>query len=538
MKTRTTFVRTFLMSLAMTAGTTLAEPMMSLQARPTDPSGQILPDGELPLTIRVFSSATGGSPVETMSVIATVASGVLSATVPLDHYTFNGDPRWIEFVYDGETLEPRLAVNHVPYAFAVEGISMNGWKEVGLGTAFTNGTRLHIRNGSSATPLDPTLIVEGGLGNPFYSQNVVQLYARGREAPARNILLFDHGDDPHTCARMFSETVGSHHQNGAMLKLETSYDSLEDFNSDQLVLSNTGMIGMGTALPADSLHIYGTAAGLRLDDDTDPNSFTRLADAQPNQFVIHKLTGSGASLIDIEPRPTDGTGEAYLRFFRGTNTAGPKSVLFMRGNNTTGVSARIAVDGGNSYFQAHGGTLSIGTSAADTNYRLNVSGGASVTPNAAGMAITTTGRIRTGILEITGGADLVEPFESDSELEPGTVVVIDADNPGQLTASRDAYDSRVAGIVSGAGGVSPGIRMGQNGVTEGEALVAMTGRVYVKCSTESGPVRPGDLLTTSSLAGHAMKATDHSRAFGAVIGKAMSSLEDGEGIVLVLVNLQ
>ena len=35
-----------------------------------------------------------------------------------------------------------------------------------------------------------------------------------------------------------------------------------------------------------------------------------------------------------------------------------------------------------------------------------------------------------------------------------------------------------------------------------------------------------------------MKATDQARTAGAVLGKAMSSLESGRGLVLVLVSLQ
>ena len=73
---------------------------------------------------------------------------------------------------------------------------------------------------------------------------------------------------------------------------------------------------------------------------------------------------------------------------------------------------------------------------------------------------------------------------------------------------------------------------------DGETPVAMTGRVYVKCSTENGAIRPGDRLTTASLAGHAMKVTEEQRSVGAVIGKAMSSLDADTGLVLVLVNLQ
>jgi hypothetical protein len=68
--------------------------------------------------------------------------------------------------------------------------------------------------------------------------------------------------------------------------------------------------------------------------------------------------------------------------------------------------------------------------------------------------------------------------------------------------------------------------------------VALSGRVYVRADASTDAIRPGDLLTTSSLRGHAMKATDHARAQGAVIGKAMSSLDRGTGLVLVLVALQ
>jgi len=52
------------------------------------------------------------------------------------------------------------------------------------------------------------------------------------------------------------------------------------------------------------------------------------------------------------------------------------------------------------------------------------------------------------------------------------------------------------------------------------------------------PIKPGDLLTTSDTPGHAMKVTEHPRAQGAILGKAMSSLESGTGLVLVLVTLQ
>lgn len=145
------------------------------------------------------------------------------------------------------------------------------------------------------------------------------------------------------------------------------------------------------------------------------------------------------------------------------------------------------------------------------------------------------------MLTIRGGADLAEPFEmKEEELEKGAVVVIDEQHPGRLrrSTSTSAYDTRVAGIVSGANGVNPGIALHQEGVMAGGQNVALSGRVYVQADASSDSIRPGDLLTTSDIPGHAMKVTDHAKAQGAVIGKAMSCLNEGTGMVLVLVTLQ
>ncbi len=105
--------------------------------------------------------------------------------------------------------------------------------------------------------------------------------------------------------------------------------------------------------------------------------------------------------------------------------------------------------------------------------------------------------------------------------------------------SNKAYDRRVAGIISGAGGVKPGMLMGQkDSEADGGTPVALTGRVYAWADASASAIEPGDLLTTSDVVGHAMKVTDYEKAQGAIIGKAMSSLDKGKGLVLVLVTLQ
>jgi hypothetical protein len=160
----------------------------------------------------------------------------------------------------------------------------------------------------------------------------------------------------------------------------------------------------------------------------------------------------------------------------------------------------------------------------------------------ADYANSNVGRVITDVLEITGGSDLSEQFDITTSNEPpeaGMVVVIDPANPGQLTVSTRPYDRKVAGVISGANGIRPGMLMGQHDTAaDGEYPVALTGRVWCHCDATNGSIQPGDLLTTSATPGHAMKVTDYGKAPGAIIGKAMTRLESDKGLVLVLVNLQ
>jgi hypothetical protein len=159
------------------------------------------------------------------------------------------------------------------------------------------------------------------------------------------------------------------------------------------------------------------------------------------------------------------------------------------------------------------------------------------------IRVQRNGTTTLSVLELTGGADLSEQFDvsgAEHEVSPGMVVSIDPDHPGRLRVSDTAYDRKVAGILSGAGGVKPGMLMVQKGsAADGANPVALTGRVYCWADASYGGIEPGDMLTTSDTPGHAMRVADHTRAQGAILGKAMTGLEPGErGLVLVLVTLQ
>jgi hypothetical protein len=154
------------------------------------------------------------------------------------------------------------------------------------------------------------------------------------------------------------------------------------------------------------------------------------------------------------------------------------------------------------------------------------------------LEIDKSGVVSVNVMKINGGSDIAEPFDVDGELAPGSVVVIDERAPGHLRLSYRPYDRKVAGVVSGAGGVKTGLTLVQLAGPGPQSAVALSGRVFALADASRGPIAPGDLLTTSRVPGHAMKASNLDRARGATLGKAMSSLSSGSGLVLVLVGLQ
>jgi hypothetical protein len=136
------------------------------------------------------------------------------------------------------------------------------------------------------------------------------------------------------------------------------------------------------------------------------------------------------------------------------------------------------------------------------------------------------------------GGDCAEEFDvgEAESIEPGTVMVLGEE--GVLKPSDRAYDKRVAGVVSGAGGYRPGIVLDKQPAHGNRSPIALLGKVFCKVDAKYAPIEVGDLLTTSATSDHAMKAGDPFRAFGSVIGKALRPLPDGQGLIPVLIALQ
>ena len=229
----------------------------------------------------------------------------------------------------------------------------------------------------------------------------------------------------------------------------------------------------------------------------------------------------------------------------GNGTDGDLLLFPESGDNVTFDEATIHLDGatGNVILREAGGDDRIRMDAGEGNIFLggnNVDGDLLVFADSGDNATFEDATIhlngQSGDITLRN-ADCAEEFDLAGEEErPGTVVVIGGD--GKLHASTAAYDRRVPGVISGAGERKPGIVLDRNPSTSTRRPVALVGKVFCKVDAAYGAIDVGDLLTTSPTTGHAMRAEDPARAFGAVIGKALGSHESGLGLVPVIVAMQ
>ncbi len=335
---------------------------------------------------------------------------------------------------------------------------------------------------------------------------------------SRNALLFVSPKASNQAARIEAFNYGT--SSGVTLNFNTSGHGDCVFG---------GNVGIGTSTPSELFEVVSTG-------DNKAASFTGEGSGSSDATIASINTG------------TDGVAGFFQSF-------GTDATVIFRQNGTGVISKAIGSSGGDVWDLNRDGSMEFYNSPENRTISIDPSdigsadAGKITLYSADGLTPTIEinggyggdGRITTNELQITGGSDLSEFFDlSDYEnIEKGMVVSIDTENPGYLVITKDAYDKKVAGIVSGANNIKPGLIMSQKGtIADGEHLIALSGRVYCWVDATAHPIEIGDMLTTSNVAGHAMKVVDNDKARGAIIGKAMTSLKSGKGLVLVLVSLQ
>lgn len=347
-----------------------------------------------------------------------------------------------------------------------------------------------------------------------------------------------------------------------------------------------GNIGIGTTTPKAKLHMFGGAI-MPTDGNTDASGI--LFSGSGKAWIrYYARTGEDSTLeigtsngpqdhISLMPSGKVGIGtnapQGKLEVV-GDIRAGNSDLYFTKADhNHTGIGntpgyAAIENDGGQ-----YGALMILGRTVTTTspsrrvvklwdylqvNGDLEVTGnigthGFSAKPKTAGWAggvhtwdIEAEGTIWARNGSQSGPRDLAENYYSDLTLDPGDVVCLDR-KEDRIVKSERANDDLIIGVISTLPGFLLGVEHGEDEKRhDGKRAypVALSGRVPCKVTDENGPINRGDLLTSSSTIGHAMKATAlvvggvEIYAPGTIIGKALESFHSETGVIEVFVTLR
>jgi hypothetical protein len=238
-------------------------------------------------------------------------------------------------------------------------------------------------------------------------------------------------------------------------------------------------------------------------------------------FVNESSDGTGVYVKGLG----QGRNEASLRV---TNTRDPSGMATYMTNDSDFATGHFSNGGdGQVLYLTNGGTDGAGTDGGNFIEARNAD------ESDLQFRVTTSGEVRSDVGFSSPGADFAELLRAVKGVEPGDVLA--AGSSGLLVRSERPFQSNVLGVCSTA----PAFLGGQpvDEVKEDHVPLALVGIVRVKVSAENGPILPGDMLVSSSTAGHAMNGGPDPPQ-GTVIGKALQTLSSERGWIRMLVLLQ
>jgi len=298
------------------------------------------------------------------------------------------------------------------------------------------------------------------------------------------------------------------------------------------VLAGPGLRTLGTGLSGDvtiqldAPYLSGESYDARFIKKNDTNAITSwmIKDGEVGAIDLAENSVSGRHLLTPLSLSRSNLDGALVSF---NNTSIHPNSFGIEGRGYIGIKgfgSQSGLSGEGDIYGVYGSGLQTGVYGIGDLY--GVYAKARNTTSASAFSLFVEGRAR-----CTNGtwSDVAEYISQSEAVSAGDVVVIDPAQVHSVKKCRKPYDTAVAGIVSS----NPTIMVG--GLVDKGALLALTGIVPCKASTENGSILPGDLLTSSATAGHAMKAGEIRT--GTIIGKALEPLSTGTGVIQVLVTL-
>jgi len=499
-----------------------ATQVLHYQGRLLDPTtGQPKTDGAYQMSFSIYDSSTGGAALWSETKSVNVSKGLFTVLLgdssPLAPAIFNGQDLWLGVSVGADPeMTPRQRLAHVAYAIYAE--NANNANLVGGQPAGAFAAISHSHLGETWTGQDNPLTINGSFAGPS--------------------LLVDNsgaGDG------LFVKAVG---ESGIDVRNNSGYATIYAENSGpantiyaqnysqyaSIYVNNTGT---GNGVGIDSVGGNGIYAG---NNSVYAAVYGKNAGAGPGGWFT---TYAGGSILVAEEEVTPGAfnvrfsvsrdGDVYADRAFNSNGADFAEMLPAAGGLEPG---DVLVIGPQGTLQ-RSSTPNAATVAGIYSTKPGIVGGWNATEGAAAGAMqgATQGAVQ-GAAAVGGnpaGNRAPEDGSGDTKATEAVTSQASAETqPSVIAAPKTAQPDPYAVAYA----------------QQGKVPLALVGVVPVKVSAENGAIQPGDLLTTSTTPGHAMKATPVDLGGipiyrpGTIIGKALTPLTEGTGVITVLVTLQ
>ncbi|MBI3633447.1 MAG: hypothetical protein HY226_04095 [Candidatus Vogelbacteria bacterium] len=533
---------------------------ISYQGKLTDATGVTVADGKYNIEFNLYNTSTGGATLWTNTLIQTdrvqVTNGLFSVmlgatSTSLTSIDFN-QPLYLSIkiggvtdvpVWDGE-MTPRKTLGTVPYAFnadAIDGLDSTAFvrtdatstvatsstdtlltlNQLGTGDVFdaqgSGSTFLIVTNagdiGIGTTSPLANLSIQGSNSNSTVlagqwvtNSNYGFLSLNGNNASGANFLssLTDHNlviNRPAGAKILFTENNGL----------------------GQMIIDTGGNIGIGTTSPYTRLSVVGGVVATNFTATSSTAVSTINGPIVLASAVQLSVLGSGSipfatTVLGVPGIINQDNGNFHWDFVNqrlGIGTSTPWARLSVAGpsiNLTNSpiftVSTSTAVSTSTVFIINSNGLVGIGTTTPA--HKLEVENGAlcvSTSAGDCGSAANTSGDIYYNAAH-ANYTDIAEKYPSYGALVPAEIVALDLHSIDSSGIKKPYVkpalqgDTAVIGVVS----TKPGLTLGDAYGGSNDYSIALSGRVPVKVSMESGPIATGDKITLSSVAGVGMKA--------------------------------
>ena len=529
-------------------------------------------DGSYDFQFGLFTSATGGSAVDTIEIDGeSVSGGLVNASLDFTDAPFDGQALWIEVSVRASgsgaftTLSPRQPIAAAPYALYALSGNPGPQGPVGPqgppGPAGPQGLQGDPGPTGPQGPTGPAgpAGAQGPAGpagpqgptGPAGAQGPAG--PAGAQGPAGPIgppgPQGDPGPQgpPGTVTLPFTGSTTS----------STAIFSVANTGSGGGIVANSA--GGGLANPALSVNSSGGIGAVITNNSTDTalllgnnisggtgyllKAFVPAGEfhidgrgnlSSPSTASFHSSDLNGSAVSASAPAGYGVTGVGATGVYGQGPSVGPGYGVTGRKDGGSGISLPNGLLSGAVLADSNGSpgliVLSRGSSSVYVYAGNDIFQGYDVAGNAR-FEITNSGEVYAHGAFHPNGIDYSDRLPAERGLEAGDVIAIGAD--GLLHRSMRANETDVAGVYS----TKPGVVGHRDEETRATIPVALAGVIPVKACVENGAIRAGDLLVSSSAPGRAMRAPAKPRA-GSVIGKAMQALDRGEGDIAMLVMLR